>query len=85
MKRKGKKSMKKINIFKYVFIIFIIVLAIVTFSIYKRENKSTERKSVVQENETNENVVRELRLAISQIDTINPIISKINMFKKLVK
>lgn len=68
--------MKKINIFKYVFIIFIIVLAIVTFSIYKKENKSTERKSVVQENESNENVVKELRLAISQIDTINPIISK---------
>ncbi len=68
--------MKKINIFKYVFIIFIIVLAVITFSIYKKESKNTEKKSVVQENEENENVVRELRLAISQLDTINPIISK---------
>lgn len=68
--------MKKSSIFKYIFIIFIIILAIVTFSIYKKDKNSPEKKSVVQEDEDNANVVRELRLAISQLDTINPIISR---------
>lgn len=68
--------MKKSSFFKYIFIIFIIVLAIVTYSIYKKETNAPEKKSVVQENEENTNVVKELRLAISQLDTINPIISK---------
>ena len=68
--------MKKSSIFKYIFIIFIIILAIITYSIYKKEKNNPEKKSVVQEEEENANVVKELRLAISQLDTINPIISK---------
>ena len=68
--------MKKSSVFKYIFIIFIIVLAIITYTIYKKEKNAPEKKSVVQEEEENANVVRELRLAISQLDTINPIISK---------
>lgn len=68
--------MKKSNVFKYIFIIVIIVLAIVTYSIYKKEKNSPEKQSVVQETDETANVVRELRLAISQLDTINPIISK---------
>ena len=68
--------MKKSSVFKYIFIVFIIILAIVTYSIYKKEKNSSEKKNVVQENQENANVVRELRLAISGLDTINPIISK---------
>lgn len=68
--------MKKINIFKYIFIIVIIILAIVTYSIYKKDKSNPEKKSVTQETEDTTNVVKELRLAISQMDTINPIISK---------
>ena len=68
--------MKKINIFKYIFIIVIIILAIVTYSIYKKDKSDPEKKSVAQETEDTTNVVKELRLAISQMDTINPIISQ---------
>ena len=56
--------MKKSNVFKYIFIIVIIVLAIVTYSIYKKEKNSPEKQSVVQETDETANVVRELRLAI---------------------
>lgn len=68
--------MKRINIFKYIFIIVIILLAIVTYSIYKKDKSNPEKKSVTQETEETANVVKELRLAISQMDTINPIISQ---------
>lgn len=67
--------MKKTNMFKYIFILVIIILAIVTYSIYKKDNETVENKNVTQEIEENTNVVKELRLAISELDTINPIIS----------
>lgn len=67
--------MEKSNAFKYIFIIVIIILAIVTYSIYKKDAQTEENKIVVQETEENTNVVKELRLAISELDTINPIIS----------
>lgn len=68
--------MRKNNAFKYLFIIVIIALSIVTYFIYRRENTSEEsQKNVAQEQEENENVVKELRLAISGLDSINPIIS----------
>lgn len=77
--------MKKINIFKYIFIIVIIILAIVTYSIYKRDKESPDKKTVVQETEETIDVVKELRLAISQLDTINPIISKNKYVQEISK
>ena len=77
--------MKKINIFKYIFIIVIIILAIVTYSIYKRDKESPDKKTVVQETEETTDVVKELRLAISQLDTINPIISKNKYVQEISK
>lgn len=68
--------MKKNNIFKYIFIIVIIVLSIITYSFYKKEKQTEEaNKSIAQENEDTANIVKELRLSISQLDTINPLIS----------
>ncbi len=68
--------MKKINLFKYIFIVVIIILGIVTYSFYKKEKKESENAAAAaQETQETENVVRELRLAISQLDSINPIIS----------
>lgn len=67
--------MNKSNLFKYIFIVVIVILAIVTYSIYKKDTKE-ESKNVVQEVEESTNVVKELRLAISGLDTINPIISQ---------
>jgi peptide/nickel transport system substrate-binding protein len=67
---------RRTNAFKYIFIIVIIALSIVTYLIYRRENTQEEaQKNVSQEQEETENVVKELRLAISGLDTINPIIS----------
>lgn len=68
--------MKKSNSFKYIFIIVVIILAIITYSIYKKDNKKEENKNTTQETEETTNVVKELRLAISELDTINPIISQ---------
>lgn len=67
--------MKKSNTFKYIFIIVIIILAIVTYSIYKKDSEVEENKQSTQETEETANVVKELRLAISGLDTINPILS----------
>ena len=68
--------MRRNNAFKYIFILVIIALFIVTYLIYRKENTQTEaEKGISQEQEENENVVKELRLAISGLDTINPIIS----------
>ena len=68
--------MRRNNAFKYLFIIVIIALSIVTYFIYRKENTTEEsQKNVAQEQEENENVVKELRLAISGLDSINPIIS----------
>ena len=68
--------MKKNNAFKYLFIIVIIALSIVTYLIYRKDNSNEEaQKNMSQEQEESENVVKELRLAISGLDSINPIIS----------
>lgn len=68
--------MRKNNAFKYIFILVIIALSIVTYLIYRKENNQEEaQKNIAQEQEESENVVKELRLAISGLDTINPIIS----------
>lgn len=37
--------MKKSNIFKYIFIVVIIILAIVTYSIYKKDKSDPEKIS----------------------------------------
>ncbi len=67
--------MKKINAFKYIFIVVIIILAIVTYRFYSKEKKEKQNNVGTQEVQETENVVKELRLAISGLDTINPIIS----------
>lgn len=77
--------MRKSNAFKYVFIIVIVILAIVTYSIYKKDTKNDESKNVVQQVEDTANVVKELRLAISGIDTINPIISQNKQVQEISK
>ncbi len=78
--------MKKSNLFKYIFIIVIIILGIVTYSFYKKEKKESESAAAAaQETQETENVVRELRLAISQLDSINPIISHNKQVQQLSK
>ena len=66
--------MKKSNAFKYIFIIVTLILATITFLIYDKDKKTTESKSATQEIEETGSVVRELRLAISGLET--------NIYKK---
>jgi len=77
--------MNKSNAFKYIFIVVIVILGIVTYSIYKKDTKEKESKNVVQEVEETANVVKELRLAISGLDTINPIISQNRQVQEISK
>ena len=77
--------MKKSNAFKYIFIIVTLILATITFLIYDKDKKTTESKSATQEIEETGSVVRELRLAISGLDTINPIISRNKYIQEISK
>lgn len=65
----------KANLIKYVFIIFVIVIII--FAIYtiyyKDKNEELEQENIIQKEETVE--LKDLRLGISNYDTINPLIS----------
>lgn len=77
--------MKKSNAFKYIFIIVILILACITILIYDKDKKNTENKSISQETEETGSVVRELRLAVSGLDTVNPIISRNKYIQEISK
>lgn len=62
----------KSNWFKYVFIIFIVIILI--FSIYKIR-KDEEENQQQQTSSIEEEKIREIKLGIAEIDTINPILS----------
>lgn len=66
----------KNNIFGYLFIVFIIV--IMSFAIYKGKKEDTQKKADIEKNSTisTEEKGKEIVLAISGFDTINPIITK---------
>lgn len=64
----------KLNWFKYVFIIFIIVILV--YAIYKIKNDDTTKIFEQQINTTESEKIRELKIGITSIDTINPILSK---------
>ena len=63
----------KSNWIKYIFIFFIIIILI--FSIYKIKKDEQEKILEQQTISIEEEKIRELKLGISQIDTINPILS----------
>lgn len=64
----------KNGIFKYIFVIFVIVLIIVTCVKFLDSEKETDEKSLDQTSTTT-NIQTDLRLAIAEFDTINPILS----------
>ena len=64
----------KSNVFKYLFIIFVIIIAIGAFFIIQ----SNENEQETQEDESTDNaqeIVREIRLGIAQYDTLNPLLT----------
>lgn len=66
----------KNNIIKYFFVAFLIILAIVAYNIYKKQEVQSEKEKAEKKvQEATINVVKELRLAIAEYDTINPILT----------
>ena len=64
----------KSNFFKYIFIIFVVV--IVVFAIYMIYFKKEDNQNNIEENVVEETTeIKDLRLGISNYDTINPLIS----------
>ncbi len=64
----------KENFFKYIFVLVIIVLVgYCIYTVYKENNKPKEVEIVEQE--INPTILSDLRLAISNFDTLNPILS----------
>ena len=66
----------KSNFFKYIFILF--VVGIILFTIYKIYYKEDKLENEVIETESEQEIeeIKELRLGISNFDTINPLFSK---------
>lgn len=65
----------KSNIFKYIFILF--AIGIIIFAIYKIYfNKESEENKIVETAEVETVKIKDLRLGISNFDTINPLFSK---------
>ena len=65
----------KSNWIKYIFIIFII--GILIFSVYKFKKDETDKKlDEVDTSKSQDEIVKEIKLGIAGIDTINPILSK---------
>ena len=72
----------KSNWFKYIFIIFIIIILI--FSIYKIRKDEGENQQQ-QINNSEEEKIREIKLGIAQMDTINPIFSNNKNVQNITK
>lgn len=68
--------MKISSIFKYIFIIFAIGIIIYSgYRIYKNQDKQAENNEEIN-NVVEENIIKDIRLALTNYDTMNPIITK---------
>ena len=73
---KGLRIMKVSSIFKYIFIIFAVgIIAYAGYRIYNNQNKEEENN---QDSTTvvEENIIRDLRMGITNYDTMNPLITQ---------
>lgn len=64
----------KSNIFKYIFIIFVIIIVIIAFFVI-RNNENEQQAGEDTSANTNEEIVREIRLGMAQCDTLNPLLT----------
>ena len=65
----------KSNSFKYLFIIFVILIIVVAvFTIKNKEKEQVTQNNT--ESTNNQEVVREIRLGVSQCSTLNPLLNK---------
>lgn len=63
----------KSNWFKYIFIIFIVMILL--FAIFKIKKDEADQQELEQTASSQEDKIKEIKLGIAQIDTINPILS----------
>ena len=65
----------KSNFFKYIFILFVVgIIIFAIYSIYFKEDKI--QNDVIETNKEEVVEIKELRLGISNFDTINPLLTK---------
>ena len=80
---KARGDILKINIVKYIFILF--VIGIIGFVVFKlNEEKNNEPVEIVQ-NEPEEEIIKEINLGVSQYDSINPLLSNNKQVQELAK
>lgn len=65
----------KSDIIKYLFFVFLIILAIVTYVFYQKGNSTSQETTTNKKQEESMNMLKDLRVGIAQFDTINPLIS----------
>lgn len=64
----------KSNFFKYIFILFVVgIIIFAIYSIYFKEDKI--QNDIIETNKEEVVEIKELRLGISNFDTINPLLS----------
>ena len=64
----------KSNVFKYLFIIFVIIIVVGAFFIIKSNENAQEIQEDVDA-DNNQEIVREIRLGIAQYDTLHPLLT----------
>lgn len=66
----------KSNIIKYIFIIIIAILIIVTSISFYKEKKAEQNKEALDHTSNFTNIQRDIRLSITEFDNINPLLSE---------
>ena len=64
----------KSNIFRYIFILFVIILIIISVCYLKKDDKPIQGDDT--NGEATETILTDLRLAVVSLDNMNPILSK---------
>ena len=71
--------------FKYIFVIVVIVLIAYTGYKLVKDNNKSETESNLDQTSTVSTIQKDLRLAIAEMDTINPILSKNRNVQEITK
>ena len=71
--------------FKYIFVLVVIVLIAYTGYKLVKDNNKSETESNLDQTSTVSTIQKDLRLAIAEMDTINPILSKNRNVQEIAK
>lgn len=75
----------KSNIIKYLFIVIIAVLVIVTSVYFYKEKKAEQNKGALDHTSTVSNIQRDIRVSIAEFDNINPLLSSNRNVQEIAK